>query len=137
MREVRADGRREHCAYLFRFVDFCRRGDCGQRNSKFSINAIDASKLKTKPMRFQKQNWNRCHDNFIYSNSITWLNYLIPDDNSRLHSHPFHLIFWPERKLTRRPGERIRRVPATRPATTTMPPVTGRGGRRPRGTSSQ
>jgi len=72
MCEVRADGRREHRAYLFRFVDFCRRG--GRRQAVnlamvgngrratiaagkipgFYINAFNASKIKIKQKRFSK-----------------------------------------------------------------------------------
>ncbi|MDR6498190.1 hypothetical protein J2785_001334 [Burkholderia ambifaria] len=72
MREARADGRREHRAYLFRFVDFCRRG--GRRQAVnlamigngrratiaagkipgFYINDFNTPKIKIKQSRFSK-----------------------------------------------------------------------------------
>ncbi|MCA8256233.1 hypothetical protein LGM89_23475 [Burkholderia sp. AU31624] len=72
MREVRADGRREHCAHLFRFVDFCGQG--GRRQAVnfvmvehrrhaataageigvFTLETYNASKAKIKRLCFSE-----------------------------------------------------------------------------------
>jgi hypothetical protein len=71
MREARADGRREHCAYLFRFVDFCWRGGRREPSTtrwpgtaearrpwpaelEFFILAINVPKAKIKQTCFPK-----------------------------------------------------------------------------------